>query len=106
MTPIIDQHTNYRRCAQMGCCCSKKSDPPPQEQNANDFPIPVIPVAEVHDSSIFDSPFKKKKDSEVSLLTEPEKNAIPKQKEESDSDSSVDQEMIRQLLNEVDLSDD
>ena len=90
------------------CCCSKKADPPPStsENDVNNFPIPVIPVAEAHDSSIFDSPFKKKKESEVSLLTEPEKSEVPKQKEESDSDSSVDQEMIRQLLSEVDLTDD
>lgn len=91
----------------MGCCCSQ---PPPKtpsdDEKNNGYPIPVIPVAAVHDSSIFDSPFKaNKKESEASLLTASEKAQVKRNEESESSSSSVDQEMIKQLLSEVDVSD-
>ncbi|EAY00511.1 hypothetical protein TVAG_350070 [Trichomonas vaginalis G3] len=91
----------------MGCCCS--SDPPvvQADQKAEaEYPDPVIPVAAAHNKSIFDSPFQKKTESEQSLLDQPQKPKYPINDDDDDSSSSVDQEMIKQLLNEVEVSDD
>lgn len=91
----------------MGCCCSSPEPAPATKRSEEqEYPDPVIPVAAAHNKSMFDANFNKKQEAESPLLNQPPKPKYPINEVDDESSSSVDQEMIKQLLNEVEISDE
>jgi len=86
----------------MGCCCSHEDEKIiiVKKQDSGSYPIPMIPVAEVQTATFFDSGFHSNNPENTQLL---EKREVFPQEDDTTS-SSMDDDSIKRLLNEV--SDD
>lgn len=91
----------------MGCCGSSAQGDKGVPQH-EDMPMPFIQAVDITVGNIFESGFKpKSQDQNVLIASEDKIPAVPAVKNEDDQEdsSSVDQDMIRDLLNAVDISD-
>jgi hypothetical protein len=95
----------------MGCCCSADRDTRHQHLPDEAIDLPPLPAVVTQISSGFNPDFRpKRKPESERLLTDPEippqdAGQDPSKGRESDSADSIDRDMIRDLLQEVVLSD-
>lgn len=104
----------------MGCCSSRQEFEraiADDQEDAEHYPLPVINPTEKTTPTIFDPEFRPNQSQETSAKAESLMDedgvvvidSVPEARkrvdDKSDSSSSVDQDMIKKLLAEVDTSD-